>query len=281
MLKLVDRLLSANGIPKLRRITKDRLKFKGKGHEVLSVTQFHSLLPFLDFSICHTLTCFIQFSDVARLLNLYQLWLDDLFPKAKFADGLALIEKAGHSKRMQTMRREWIDEGKPCNRDDERRREAVKAHDAKQQNSVGSGTESRIGEVPIPTTKAVESDVTMSGSLNKEPQDESLFVSDDDEMGRSIPQASKLKSGTQTESSPQKPLTNGTRLDESLFVSGDEAPTAAPGEDLDDLDALLAEEEQVRKESGKGTFLGPSNAQEHIADDFEDEMEAMARFDDW
>jgi replication fork protection complex subunit Csm3/Swi3 len=29
-----NRLLSAPGIPKLRRITKDRLKFKGKGHEV-------------------------------------------------------------------------------------------------------------------------------------------------------------------------------------------------------------------------------------------------------
>jgi replication fork protection complex subunit Csm3/Swi3 len=31
-----SRLLSDPGIPKLRRITKDRLKFKGKGHEVRS-----------------------------------------------------------------------------------------------------------------------------------------------------------------------------------------------------------------------------------------------------
>lgn len=54
-----------------------------------------------------------QFSDAARLLNFYQLWLDDLFPKAKFADGLAMIEKLGHSKRIQTMRREWINEEKP------------------------------------------------------------------------------------------------------------------------------------------------------------------------
>jgi len=29
-----DRLLSPAGIPKLRRITKERLRFKGKGHEV-------------------------------------------------------------------------------------------------------------------------------------------------------------------------------------------------------------------------------------------------------
>ncbi|KAL2355285.1 chromosome segregation in meiosis protein 3 [Cryomyces antarcticus] len=80
------RLLSAAGIPKLRRISKDRLKFRGKDHE---------------------------FSDVARLLNMYQLWLDDLYPRAKFADGLTIIEKLGHSKRMQMMRKQWIDEGKP------------------------------------------------------------------------------------------------------------------------------------------------------------------------
>ncbi len=32
-----DRLLSSAGIPKLRRITKERLRFKGKGHEVRSL----------------------------------------------------------------------------------------------------------------------------------------------------------------------------------------------------------------------------------------------------
>ncbi|PYI24235.1 Swi3-domain-containing protein [Aspergillus japonicus CBS 114.51] len=81
-----SRLLSHSGIPKLRRTSRQRLRLKGKGHE---------------------------FSDVARLLNFYQLWLDDLYPRAKFADGLAMIEKLGHSKRLQTMRREWIDEEKP------------------------------------------------------------------------------------------------------------------------------------------------------------------------
>ncbi|KAL1963302.1 hypothetical protein VTN77DRAFT_8525 [Rasamsonia byssochlamydoides] len=81
-----SRLLSKHGIPKLRRTAKSKLKFKGKGHE---------------------------FSDMARLLNFYQLWLDDLYPRAKFTDGLAMIEKLGHSKRIQVMRREWIEEDKP------------------------------------------------------------------------------------------------------------------------------------------------------------------------
>lgn len=47
------------------------------------------------------------------MLNMYQLWLDDLYPRAKFADGLVMIEKLGHTKRIQLMRKEWIDEGKP------------------------------------------------------------------------------------------------------------------------------------------------------------------------
>ncbi|KAF1978484.1 Swi3-domain-containing protein [Bimuria novae-zelandiae CBS 107.79] len=81
-----NRLLSDPGIPKLRRISKDRLKFKGKGHE---------------------------YGDIARMLNMYQLWLDDLYPRAKFADALAIIEKLGHTKRVQMLRKEWIDEGKP------------------------------------------------------------------------------------------------------------------------------------------------------------------------
>ncbi|GAB1209570.1 hypothetical protein APSETT445_008351 [Aspergillus pseudonomiae] len=55
----------------------------------------------------------MSFSDAARLLQFYQLWLDDLFPRAKFADGLTIIEKLGHHKRLQAMRREWIEEEKP------------------------------------------------------------------------------------------------------------------------------------------------------------------------
>ncbi|KAJ5389325.1 Chromosome segregation in meiosis protein 3 [Penicillium cataractarum] len=80
------RLLSQPGIPKLRRTANRKLRFKGKGYE---------------------------FQDAERLLNFYQLWLDDLYPRAKFADGLTIIEKLGHTKRIQTMRKEWIDEEKP------------------------------------------------------------------------------------------------------------------------------------------------------------------------
>ncbi|CAK1359867.1 unnamed protein product [Cercospora beticola] len=81
-----NRLLSDAGIPKLRKITKSRLKFRGKGHE---------------------------FTDISNLLNTYQLWLDDLYPRAKFRDAVKMVEKVGHSKRMQVTRRAWLDDTKP------------------------------------------------------------------------------------------------------------------------------------------------------------------------
>ncbi|KAJ3939760.1 chromosome segregation in meiosis- protein [Colletotrichum fioriniae] len=42
-----------------------------------------------------------------------RLWLDDLFPKAKFLDALSMVEKAGHKRQIGLKRMEWINEGKP------------------------------------------------------------------------------------------------------------------------------------------------------------------------
>ena len=125
------KLLSQAGIPKLRALVRSRsiaskLRLKGKGHE---------------------------YSDAAKLLSYYQLWLDNLYPRAKFADGLQMVEKLGHSKRMQIMRREWIDEGKPgygkdvgdaheSGRSDERNgEESAVANDGKQPTGDGIATD--------------------------------------------------------------------------------------------------------------------------------------------
>ena len=181
------------------------------------------------------------------------------------------------------MRREWIDEGKPRNREEEHRQEAVKAYDAKQQNVAASEPESRKRETSVPAAKAANPDVVMSGALNTGPQEESLFVSDDDErMGSSRPQSSKADSGAPHKTpNPQNSSTNNIQLDKSLFFSDREAPKVTADEDLDDLDALLAEEEQMQKENAERSFSGPTKPQARIADEFEDEMEAMAGFDDW
>ena len=70
------------GIPELERTAPKRLRFKGKGHE---------------------------YSDLNRILVFYQLWADKLYPKANFADTLAIVEKLGHSKRMRNERLQWMD----------------------------------------------------------------------------------------------------------------------------------------------------------------------------
>lgn len=44
-----------------------------------------------------------------RLVNYYQLWMHEVFPKAKFRDCVQMTEKAGHETRLRMMRREWID----------------------------------------------------------------------------------------------------------------------------------------------------------------------------
>ncbi|KAL4746191.1 hypothetical protein BDW72DRAFT_39476 [Aspergillus terricola var. indicus] len=136
-----NRLLSQAGIPKLRRSAKKSLKFKGKGHE---------------------------FSDLARLLNFYQLWLDDLFPRAKFADGLAIIERLGHSKRLQTMRRAWIDEEKPKSVENTSRIEQMNSND----NSMTSNNTSMADN-----RQSIPNDISRSpGELID--TDEDLFLPD-------------------------------------------------------------------------------------------------------
>jgi replication fork protection complex subunit Csm3/Swi3 len=62
---------------------------------------------------------FVQFSDAARLLSFYQLWLDDLFPKAKFVDALAMVEKVGHKKQVVIARNEYINGSRPRGRAEE------------------------------------------------------------------------------------------------------------------------------------------------------------------
>ncbi|KAF1842020.1 Swi3-domain-containing protein [Cucurbitaria berberidis CBS 394.84] len=156
--KLDDqRLLSDPGIPRLRKISKERLRFKGKGHE---------------------------YGDITRMLNMYQLWLDDLYPRAKFADALAIIEKVGHTKRMQMMRKDWIDEGKPrrtTEQDDEELDRVV--HDdaqAEQHTEAMEGVEKNAGtgqpeleparkeQTPRPSSDAAE------GAIGDDPDEDEL-----------------------------------------------------------------------------------------------------------
>ncbi|KAI1296145.1 replication fork protection component Swi3-domain-containing protein [Xylaria venustula] len=186
------RLLSDNGIPKLRRKARD-LKFKGKGHE---------------------------FSDAARLLSFYQLWLDDLFPKAKFTDALSMVEKAGHKNLLRLKRIEWIGEG--------RSKAAGLDNDDNDDNDDDLFGEPNQPEERGPAIFPARIAPIFQNNLAKNattPAGDNPFDDDDDIYG----------------ASPKRPTKTAPTMT-SLFGGGETG-----GEpDEDDLDALMAEEEAQR-----------------------------------
>jgi len=190
---------------------------------------------------------------VSRLLNTYQLWLDDLFPKARFADGLAIIEKVGHKKRMQVMRREWIDEGKPRPASEE------------PAELDGDFVDRDQGVVVLATDGVAKSpDRTETTPMVEDPKD--------DEMARETTQSLP----EDAEDLRVKPGREAVVL---LGSTGEDSVAAGVGghePEMDELDMLMAED-SARPERQK-TFQQAARTPDD--NDFDDEMEAMAGLDD-
>jgi replication fork protection complex subunit Csm3/Swi3 len=136
-----------------------------------------------------------QYGDIARMLNMYQLWLDDLYPRAKFADALAIIEKVGHTKRMQIMRRDWIDEGKPrlAAQQDSDDDDMVAEETAQQstegmdgiQSGIGNGPEQQ-GNVQAPTGDDA-TEHTIGGDPDEDELDALLAQSEQPTLTKTLP----------------------------------------------------------------------------------------------
>lgn len=160
------------------------------------------------------------------MLNYYQLWLDNLYPRAKFADGLQLVEKVGHSKRMQVMRKEWIDEGKPGYA----RERAARRHEEERETD-----DLYAGDGPV------RGDVSTGDSIpSADPESDSLFIPD-----------------SRAPTTEENGLPDDDELDALLaeqdMTTAVRRPTTTPraamevdSEGEDDLDALLAEQETRR-----------------------------------
>ncbi|RSL93229.1 hypothetical protein CEP52_013365 [Fusarium oligoseptatum] len=226
-----DRLLGPKGIPKLRQRARD-LKIKGKGHE---------------------------FSDASRLLSFYQLWLDDLFPKAKFLDALAMVEKAGHKKRIVIARNDWINEGKP--------KDHI-ANEEEEEDLFGENNTSRPATAEPTTTTTT---TTTEPSRAKTPQRDN-DVPDDDDIYDATPRQVRHTLPIRNEVPEEDDL-------EALIAEAEgqdaakKSKASEPEPDGDDLDALIAEAEgqdQAPKKNGPESKGG---------DDFADEEAAMQEMD--
>lgn len=159
-----------------------------------------------------------------------------------------MIEKLGHTKRMQAMRKEWINEGKP--------KETIE--DALISTTNNSTEESRISksdQAPRPIDRL------------ERPQTPAADVSNDDDLYSATPNR------------PSNIYRTGSAPDHSLFVSDDESGDHPPD---DDLDLLLAEDsmqDPITETKAKDHHddKGNSNSRE---DNFNDEMEALADMGD-
>lgn len=215
------------------------------------------------------------------MLNLYQLWLDDLYPKAKFRDALSMVEKVGHSKRMQVSRRAWIDESKGYRRREDEDAEmrlgdlegqpsveddaifpipSESRQDGQQQQSEGGADapdgdelDALLGEQP--TTRPQPSNTgppKQQGPFQDEDEDEDELdaMLNEDSNSRSQPAQKK----------PTKP----------------KGPFEDDEDDQDGLDMLLAQEHQHTGNANGSNTRNDSQSKESQEPDFADDEEAMA-----
>ncbi|KFZ12967.1 hypothetical protein V501_03948, partial [Pseudogymnoascus sp. VKM F-4519 (FW-2642)] len=222
-----SRILSSRGIPKLRERART-LRLKGRGHE---------------------------YGDADRLLGLYQTWLDELYPKAKFGDALRMVEGAGHRKNVAVARRGWIEEGRP-------------------------GREEGDGEVRPLGEEGVDQNVdTFSQQVQlvhlKQRETPGADVPDDDPDAIAELYGASPRRGA----AAAKPATQGQT---SIFGPG-AAVVPLPGaagedeeEDEDDLAALLAEGGMDVDTVTAGAAPANKTAAGREEDEFDDDMDALA-----
>lgn len=224
------RLLSKAGIPTLRERAK-HLKLKGKGHE---------------------------WSDASKLLSLYQFWLDDLFPKAKFLDALGMVEKAGHKTTVQKARMEWIDEGKPRGTVDREWDDVDRApEEVREPSRIAPVFErAKIGREDRPRTPALDGmdlfgDDDIYGATPRGKTVGAGGEPDEDDLDALMAEAEAGPSMSR----PVNSIFGGSaggKPASSLFGGGPKATqpasrsAAADEPDEDDLDALMAEAEETR-----------------------------------
>lgn len=162
-----------------------------------------------------------------------------------------MIEKLGHTKRMQTMRKEWIRESKP--------QEILEASESTKQKADDRGQSPRAVQDKLPTVALLE--------VPRTPTHIYAIDDEDDDINAAIPRLAK--------EGDKAKRTNASK--DSLFVSDDEEVVGGQPLD-DDLDALLAEDQTERAKPALSLKQAPLSSQ--MKDKFEDDMEAMAGLDD-
>lgn len=177
------------------------------------------------------------------------MWLDDLFPKAKFLDALVMVEKAGHKKRVMAARTDFINEGRPKTSVEE---DDDFGLDASGATETGEKAQSAPAARPqTPSRDDVPDDEDLYGATPRNARTQQKVPDDEDDLDALIAEAEGEDSSRQK----QQP----------------------PADDADDLDALIAEAETTDEVKVSAKKPGNTNG---TNDDFADEEAAMQEMDD-
>jgi replication fork protection complex subunit Csm3/Swi3 len=201
----------------------------------------------------------VQFSDASRLLSFYQLWLDDLFPKARFLDALAMVKKA-----LVTARNEWINEGRPKASnydDDELGIGAVNINDDDLYDATPRGARRFVN--------MLREDVPAAAPAATANND----MPDDDDLEALMAEAESMDSRRLITARPNPAATASTSTKQNTSTTT--ASANGPEEDDDDyLNTLIAEAEAQDQQQ-------PTNKTDNVSAsaDFADEEEAMREMD--
>lgn len=168
---------------------------------------------------------------------MYQLWLDDLFPKARFGDALAMVEKEGHKTSMHKMRMEWINESKPRDPEDDLDDETVppptgQAEGPPRQQEDQTRPSNTDAEGPDSIPDDLFDDVLYDATPPPSTAVPQLKSAGNADMGE-VPDESELDA----------------LMADAMEIHGPEEylppPRPVPEDDFGDLDALIAEAEAV------------------------------------
>lgn len=194
-----------------------------------------------------------------------------------------MVEKLGHKKRMQVMRMDWINEGKP--------KEPVHADDIFDEpvlppREASSRTEMATRIAPI-----------LEGSQNERPKTPEVNANNDEDLYDATPRIPRINApipttesssifGPRKTAAPEKPrddldaLLEEQELDD-MIATNELRKTAEYEDPEDDLDALLAEQEMEVMSAAKGAKATTQDRNMSAPEpDYDDDLEAMAEMGD-
>ncbi|KAH9484213.1 Swi1-interacting protein swi3 [Psilocybe cubensis] len=226
-----NRLLSKSGFPELIRMTKD-FRMKGKGHEA---------------------------TDLNRLLQTYQYWTHQLYPKTQFRDTVERVEKLCHSRRMNVALSVWRDEahGRPSKQTNTSEGEDSEDEDGQSKNQNTSPSRASSPPLSAPPSE---------GDMLERPSPQSFEAPpnsgrDEDEQEDFWRSLDEFNNDTSSESLPVPTTAPSSTMDED--------------EEMWDLIDEVERAEQAAKQSASSNAAAPSTEPPGNHNLEEDEWEDM------